>query len=246
MKSFFKIILQYYLKYITKLVLFIHQPIVIAVAGSTNKTFARDEIKKILLASGKSVRANPRNFNTEIGLPLAILNIRSGYNSYRDWLPVIAAAFAAIFQKNFPEYLVLELGVSRRGDMKYLLSIVNPKISVITDITQRYLEAFSDMDGLVGEYAYLVKNTKKDGVVILNYDNFRVRVLSEKAKARVEYFGKGAGAVWKISEITKTEKGQMIKVEHQNKIQNYSSARFGEHHAYALTAALAAEEALEK
>jgi UDP-N-acetylmuramoyl-tripeptide--D-alanyl-D-alanine ligase len=219
---------------------------VIAVAGSTNKTFARDEIKKILSASGKTVRVNPRNFNTEIGLPLAILNIGSGYNSYRDWLPVIGAAFRAIWQKNFPDYLVLELGVSRRGDMKYLLSIIKPKISIITDITQRYLEAFSDMDGLVGEYAYLVKNTPPDGAVILNGDNLRVRALASKAKAQVKYFGVSSEADWKISEIAKTEKGQMIKIKHQKKIQEYFLERFGKHHAYAFVAALAASEWLWK
>ena len=124
--------------------------------------------------------------------------------------------------------------------MKYLLSIVKPKVSVITDITQRYLEAFSDMDDLVGEYSYLVKNTQKDGTVILNYDNLRVRTLARKTKTRTEYFGKGNGADWKIVEIEKTEKGQAIKIDHCGKIQNYFSEHFGEHHAYALVAALAA------
>src|SRR3989339_92491 len=119
MKKIFKIILQYYLKFITKLVLLIHRPTVIAISGSVNKSFFRDEIKKVLAEQGKTVRANPKNFNTEIGLPLAILNIESGYNSYRAWLPIIWKAFLAIFQKNFPEYLVLELGVSQRGDMRY-------------------------------------------------------------------------------------------------------------------------------
>jgi UDP-N-acetylmuramyl pentapeptide synthase len=78
MKSFFKQLLKYYLKYITKLVLFIHKPVIIAVAGSTNKTFVRDEIRNILEKKGFSVRANPRSFNTEIGLPLAILDLPSG------------------------------------------------------------------------------------------------------------------------------------------------------------------------
>lgn len=238
--------LQYYLKYITKIVLAIHKPVVIAVAGSTNKTFARDNIKKIILDSGKTVRANPKNFNTEIGLPLAILNISSGYNSYRDWFPVIKDAFFAVFQKNFPEVLVLELGVARRGDMKYLLSIVKPRLAVITDITQRYLEAFSDMDRLVGEYVNLVKNIPPGGKIILNGDNLRVRDLARSATARVEYFGHADGSDWKIVEITKTTKGQEIKIAHQDKIENYSIDRFGEHHVYALASALAVAEALDE
>lgn len=236
MKTIFKIILQYYLKYITKIVLAIHRPVVIAVSGSLYKTFIKDEIKKVLEESGKKVRANPKSFNTEIGLPLAILNIRSGYNSYRAWLPVIFSAFFAIFQKNFPEYLVLELGVSKRGDMKYLLSIVRPEISVISEITQRYLESFSGMNGMVREYEYLAKNTKKTGRVILNYDNNRVRKLSQKTKSSVEYFGKNNNEFgWQIKEITKTEKGQKIIIKNKNEQTEFFVGRFGDHHAYALT-----------
>jgi UDP-N-acetylmuramoyl-tripeptide--D-alanyl-D-alanine ligase len=238
MKPIFKTILKYYLKYITKLVLSIHQPVIIAVAGSSNKSFVRDEIKKILKETREIARANPKNFNTEIGLPLAILDLESGYNSYRRWMPILKKIIGAIFQKNFPKYLVLELGVSRRGDMKYLLTIVNPKISVITGITQRYLESFSDMDELAGEYSYLVKNTSKDGVVLLNYDNIRARALSKKSKAKVEYFGFSENADWRIKEITKKENGQEIKIEHKGEEKKYLVNLFGEHHAYALAAGL--------
>ena len=236
MKFLFKTILKYYLKYITKLVLAIHRPTIIAISGSSNKTFIREEIKKILTEQGKTVRANPKNFNTEIGLPLAILNIKSGYNSYRAWLPVILSAFLSIFQKNFPHYLVLELGVSKKNDMRYLLSIVSPKISIISEITQRYLESFSGMDSMVREYKYLVSHTNKNGLVILSYDNARVRNLAKKAKARVEYFGLINNQMgWKIEDIVKTEKGQKFTLDHNGKKEMVFVNRFGEHHCYAFT-----------
>lgn len=235
MKTFFKTILKYYLKYITKIVLAVHRPTVIVVSGSSNKTFIRDEVRNILQRKGKTIRANPKNFNTEIGLPLAILNIKSGYNSYRAWLPVIISAFLAIFQKDFPEFLVLELGVSKRGDMKYLLSIVRPKISIISEITQRYIESFSGMDSLSREYEYLVKHTDKKGWVILNYDNIRVRNLAKKSKAQVEYFGLTNDEIgWQIEKISKTEKGQEIVIRHENERNKFFLNRFGEHHGYAL------------
>lgn len=235
MKIFFKIILKYYLKYITKIVLAVHQPIIIVVSGSNNKTFIRDEVKKVLQGKGKKVRANPKNFNTEIGLPLAILNIGSGYNSYRAWLPVIISAFFSIFQKDFPEFLVLELGVSKRGDMKYLLSIVKPKISIVSEITQRYIESFSGMDNLSREYEYLAKHTDKKGWVILNYDNRRVRNLAKKANAKVEYFGLINDKIgWQIEEIDKVENGQKIVIRHESERIDCFINRFGEHHCYAL------------
>ena len=240
MKTIFKPILKYYLKLLAKLILAIHRPKIIVVAGSVNKTFVRDEIKRILEKSGKRVRASQRNFNTEIGLPLAILNISSGYGSYREWRPAIGRAFMAIFKKNFPQYLVLELGVSCRGDMRYLLSIVNPEIAVITDITQRYLESFSGMNSLVGEYAYLVRKIKKDGAVILNGDNLRVKALSRQAKAWVSYFGKSCDpdADWQIEAISQSETGQSVVIKHKNESEEFHQKRFGQHHAYALAAGL--------
>jgi UDP-N-acetylmuramoyl-tripeptide--D-alanyl-D-alanine ligase len=222
---------------VTKIVLAVHRPKVIAISGSSNKTFIRDEVRKILEKKGKTVRANPKNFNTEIGLPLAILNVQSGYNSYRAWLPIIFQTFLAIFQKNFPEFLVLELGVSQRGDMRYLLSIVRPKISIISEINQRYVESFSGMDNLFLEYQYLARRTKKDGALILNYDNARVRSLSKKTKARVEFFGKTEKTeIFQIEKIEKQEQGQKFWLKHNNKTQEFFVPRFGEHNVYAMTA----------
>ncbi|MFA5961231.1 MAG: Mur ligase family protein [Parcubacteria group bacterium] len=248
MKTIFKPILKFYLKLIAKLVLAIHRPKIIAVAGSVNKTFVRDEIKKILEKKGRKVRANPRNFNTDIGLPLAILGLSSGYNSFQEWRPVISAAFRAIWQKNFPEYLVLELGVSCPGDMRYLLSIIEPEISVVTDITQRYLESFPTMNDLVAEYIILAEKTKKSGAVILNHDNLRVKELAKKSHAPVSYFGETSESKkdWKIGKIEKIEIGQIVEIEHDEKAEKITLSRFGRHHAFALVASLAVEELIGK
>jgi len=234
MKGTLKLFLKIYLKYITKLVLLIHRPTIIAIAGSTNKSFVKDRIKRLLIKNNLSARANPKNFNTEIGLPLAILNLPSGYNSYKNWLPVIFRAPLTIGQFNFPKYLVLELGVSDQGDMKYLLSIIKPQISIITDITQRYLEGFSDMDKLVGEYELIAKRTCKNGILILNYDNIRVKGIQEKYKLKTYTFGLQDGANWQVIKIDRGVRGEKIKVDHNGVIKDFSINKFGEHHAYAL------------
>lgn len=245
MKKIFKIILQYYLKFITKIVLWVHRPIVIAISGSVNKSFFRDEIKKVLAEQGKTVRANPKNFNTEIGLPLAILNIESGYNSYRRWLPVIASAAKAIFQKNFPAYLVLELGVAQKGDMRYLLSIVKPQVVIVTEITQRYIESFSGMDKLMSEYVYLAKNIRKGGKLILNWDNEKVRKLKRYAKVPVLYFGTGSEeADGNIEEIKKEIDGIRVKFYYNNKKNEVKINRFGAHHAKAAVVGQMVKEVL--
>ncbi|MFH0955849.1 MAG: Mur ligase family protein [Candidatus Falkowbacteria bacterium] len=238
-KIIFKQILKYYLKFITKMVLLIHRPLIISVTGSTNEFFAKNEIKRQLEEAHYDIRSNPKNFNTEIGLPLAILNLPSGYNSYKNWLPIIWQAFISLFKLRFPKILILELGVDKRGDMKYLMSLVRPKIAVITDITQRYIESFTDMDELVGEYKHFVKLINKNGYLILNYDNQRIKKLSEFSNANIIPCGleKKVPALnnyWRGEIIEKTLNGQTVAVTNGQETKNYLINRFGEHHVYAL------------
>jgi len=232
MKSTFKQILKYYLKIITKLVLFINRPIVIGIAGSTNKTFAKNAIVETLKKENIDVRANPKSFNTEIGMPLAILNLKSGYNSYKNWIPSIIKAPKLIFQRKFPKVLILELGISDPGEMNHLSSIVKPKIAIITEITQRYLESFGDMDNLSEEYEYLVKSIPKDGLVLLNNDNNRVKSLSESAKCQVQLFGVGEGANWQAIQKSEDNTGQNLVIKYSNTKQEIKINKHGQHHIY--------------
>ncbi|MDQ1283906.1 MAG: UDP-N-acetylmuramoyl-tripeptide--D-alanyl-D-alanine ligase [Patescibacteria group bacterium] len=245
MKPFFKKILQYYLKYITKLVLAIHKPVIIAVAGSANKTFTRDEIRKVLEKRGSNARANLKSFNTEIGLPLAILNLPSGYNEYRNWLPAIKGALAALFETDFPKFLVLELGVSKKGDMKYLLSVISPEVSVITGITQRYIESFSGMDDLVGEYKILAKGTKRSGLVAVNGDNSRSGEVAKSSQAEILFYGKSEKCQAKILEIERGSNGEVAEISVGGKIHREELGRFGEHHIYARAAAILVDKHIQ-
>lgn len=240
MKSLLKLILQYYLKYVTKIVLFVHRPKIIAVSGSINKPFFKEAVGKILKKTGLRVGISENSFNTEIGLPLAVLNLPSGYNSYRNWWPVIRGALKAVFKTNFPQVLVLELGVSNPGDIKYLLSIIKPDISIVTNITQRYIERFADMDQLVGEYETLARGNKKGGMVLLNADNERTKRISQKVKTgQAVLFGKAEGSDWQITQVEKMESGQRVVVRHGDMDFSQAINRFGEHHAYAYAASLA-------
>jgi UDP-N-acetylmuramoyl-tripeptide--D-alanyl-D-alanine ligase len=239
MKTFLKYLLKYYLKIITKLVLFIKRPTIIGIAGNTNKTFAKNYIARELKQAGLSVRANPKNFNTEIGLPLAILHLPSGYNYYKKWLPIILKAPMTIFKKGFPNYLVLELGTSDAGDMKYLLSLVKPKISIITDITQRYIEGYGDMNKMMQEYQLLVRKTPVNGLVILNCDNPRIKELKDQSQARIILFGFCREADLQIKEAATGKNGEVIKVKTEQGENEYHLDRFGTHHIYAFLTSLA-------
>ena len=239
MKKLLKPFLKYYLKYATKLAIAIHRPTIIVVAGSVNKAFVSQEIENALKKYSLNTRISPKNFNTEFGLPLSVLGLPSGYNSFRGWWPAIKQTPKKIFSKNFPKYLVLSLGASDPGDIKYLLSIIRPKIAVVTDITQRYLEGFASMEKLVSEYQYLAEQLPLDGLLILNYDNYRIKDI--KANCPIVSFGLQAEADWQAQEITKTDRGQIAKIKHSNQITTQEISRFGLHHIQSLIIGLIVE-----
>lgn len=229
MKIIFKQFLKHYLKFFAKLAIFIHRPTIIAVAGSINKSFAKGIIRKTIEETGIAVRSNPNNFNTEIGLPLSILNLESGYNSFRQWLPAIKKAPLAVWKK-FPRYLVLSLGTSDPGDLAFLLTIIKPWAVVITDINQRYLEGFKDMDNMQAEYKLLVKKLPTDGLLLFNNDNPRVRELKKYTNAKAVGFGLDCSSDYQVKKSSKTVSGQELIIQTPKKEYTQKITRFGAHH----------------
>jgi UDP-N-acetylmuramyl pentapeptide synthase len=234
MKKIFKFIIERYLKLLTKIIICRHKPLVVAVAGSTNKTFIKDQILAGL-KNEEGVRGNPRSFNTEIGLPLAVLFLPSGYSSLFKWVDVLlAGTYISVFQRNFPRILVLEMGVQRRGDIKYLLSIVKPSMAVISDLSRN----FSDNKDLMDEeMAILVASIPETGKVILNIDHGRVAALEKYSKAPVLFYGKDKKADVRISNIIKDANGQNFDLEIGDKKSHIKTELFGMHNINALAAA---------
>ena len=99
-----------------------------------------------LLQGRYRVRTNPRSYNTEIGLPLAVLNVE--LETKRPWemfLALLHAAWTAVASREAVDVLVLEFGVRERGDMRQLLRTVRPDIAVLTALTPSY---GNDTEGL--------------------------------------------------------------------------------------------------
>lgn len=173
-----------------RLVLNKYQPRVVAVTGSVGKTSTCKAITCVLGAKF-IVRQNFKNYNNEIGLPLTILGIRSPGKSLLGWgLAYLRVAALVLWRtKKFPQFLVLELGVDKPGDMDYLTSIVTPDVVVVTTIGQSHLENFETEDNLAKEKSVLVKKLKSKGFAVLNYDDERVRKMEKNTKARILTYG---------------------------------------------------------
>src|SRR5262245_18710356 len=105
-----------YLRALARVFLRRKKPLVIAIAGNRGKTVMKRLFGELLSARYK-VRTNPRSYNTEIGLPLAVLNLEIETRSLWTILQTLArAAWIAFCSKEKLEVLVLEFGVRQRGD----------------------------------------------------------------------------------------------------------------------------------
>jgi len=247
MKPFFKKIVQFYLKLFTKIVLWRHKPFIIAVAGTTNKTIVKEYILKFLREKNgeKEVRGNPRSYNTEIGLPLAILYLESGESSFWKWWKIlIQAKIRALFSRKFPSKLVLELGVEEKGDMKYLLEMVRPSWAVVTNIEGSYSDAESNLDDIFEEIKLLAEKLPSKGKLILNFDDERVRNLSDFSKAETIGYGFSDKAKARATNLKTTVHGQTFDFCFQDKKESVEIKKYGRHNVYAWMIAKIVKEIL--
>lgn len=236
MKPLLKRIIQYCLKLLTKFVLWRHKPFIIAIAGSTGKTTVKEYILKFLRekCGEKEVRGNPRSYNTEIGLPLAILYLESGESSFLKWLKVLVQAkMRALFGRRFPSKLVLEMGVEKKGDMEYLLDMVKPNIAIITNIEASFTYPNSSLDIVFDEMKNLVEKVPENGTVLLNSDDARLKDLSEFSKAKVVTYGFDEGSLARAENLKTDMEGQSFKFSFNGRQEDVKIKKYGRHFVYA-------------
>lgn len=118
---------------------------VIGITGSVGKTTTKNMIKDILKKEYK-VLSNNKNQNGQIGLPLTILNL------------------------NDEDIMVLEMGMSKAGEMHILSKIAKPNISVITNICLSHVGNFSSKEDILNEKLSIIDYVS-DGILLVNNDD---------------------------------------------------------------------------
>ncbi len=192
MKEVFKKIIVFIITAEAKLVLKRYRPKIIAITGSVGKTSTKDAIFTVL-SKFKTVRKSEKSFNSEIGLPLTILGCANGWNNFYAWTENIFHGLSLIIWKHkYPEYLVLEVGVGKPGDIKNnVLPWLKTDIVVYTCFPDRpvHVEFFKDIEDIIDEKSALMYTLKKDGILVLNHDDEKVYNLHTKADSKVVSYG---------------------------------------------------------
>jgi UDP-N-acetylmuramoyl-tripeptide--D-alanyl-D-alanine ligase len=152
--------------------------IVVGITGSVGKTSTKEVIASVLARSRPTYRS-PGNLNTEIGLPLSLLEVT----------PEHGAA-------------VLEMGGAYAfGEIRLLAEIARPEIGVVTNIHPVHLERMGSIEAIAETKAELIDSIPSDGWSILNGDDHRVRDMARRSKGRVLTYGLGTGNDVRASEV---------------------------------------------
>ena len=190
-----KKLIQLKLKVVAKMILAKYKPDIVGITGSVGKTSAKEAIFTVLTKKFNA-RRNVRNYNNEIGVPLTIIGMDSPGRSVFGWVRVFWRGLKLILvkDKSYPEVLVLEMGVDRPGDMKYLNKIVKCKVGVVTLIGPVHLEFFGSINKIQKEKGALIQKLPKDGWAVLNYDNEKTKQMANMSRAKVLTYGFGEKA----------------------------------------------------
>lgn len=178
------------LKIFAKLILLRQKPLVIGITGSIGKSSTKEALALILSKKFK-VRATYKNYNNEIGLPLTIIGAKSPGKNILSWFSVFFLAFKIIIfgDYNYPEILILEMGIDRPGDLKYLCSLARPKIGIVSSVSYAHIEYFGSLLEIKKEKETLVKSLQAQGAAILNFDNEFCKEMAEVSRVKVISYG---------------------------------------------------------
>ncbi len=194
---------------------------VIAITGSVGKTTTKDMLHTVLSQYGVS-HANEGNLNNNIGLPLTILKA----------------------PKNC-QYLILEMGMNKAGEIKELSKISNPNIAVITNIEPAHTENFSSLFDVAQAKLEILYGMKNNGTLILNRDNKYYDYLSSHANRNVISFGKDKNTEVCLLDLIRNDDGLNLKIRlSDNQTMNCNLRVQGEHFAYSLLVAAAVVQSL--
>ena len=192
MKNIFKNLVVSIITWQSRLVLKRYHPKIIAITGSVGKTSTKDAIFTVI-SEFKTVRKSEKSYNSEIGLPLTILGLPNGWNDPFVWFLNILHGFAIIvWKRKYPEYLILEVGVGKPGDIvKNVVPWLRTDMVIITSFPDKpvHVEFFGSVEKIIEEKSALVKTLKKDGVLVLNHDDDKVYSLHQKFDRRTISFG---------------------------------------------------------
>lgn len=193
-----------------------HDVRVVGVTGSVGKTTAKELIANVL-SRRYTVLKSEANLNTEIGIPLTLLNLRAEH-----------------------QRAVLELAMYEPGDIALLARITRPTVGVVTNVSPVHLERVRSFGRIVAAKAELVEALPPDGLAVLNGDDARVAAMARRTRAHSVLYGTSEQCNIRATDIVgRGLDGFSFTLHAQGQSLPIDCPLAGKHHVYAALAATA-------
>lgn len=250
MKTVFKKIVVWLLTLEAKAVLKKYKPHVVAVTGSVGKTSTKDAVFS-MLGGFVHARKSEKSFNSEIGVPLTILGLHNAWSNPLLWAKnLLDGLLLLIFKQEYPEWLVLEVGADRPGDIQSIASWLACDVVVLTRLPDVpvHVEFFDSPEDVIKEKKYLLQALKPDGVLIINADDEKMTDLPDVAHVLSYGFNPKADIQGKRDRVAYRNfapKGMAMHIVYSGQDFSYElNGVLGRHHLYPTLAACAVASAL--
>lgn len=119
----------------------------VAITGSCGKTTVQSMTAEILRQAGNTLSPSG-SFNNEIGLPRTLLELTPEH-----------------------QFAVLEMGARKPGDIKYLMEIVNPQVTLVNNVAPAHTETFGDLDTIARTKGEIYTSLQTNGIAVINADD---------------------------------------------------------------------------
>ena len=160
----------------------------IGITGSNGKTILKEWLYQCLSNEFVTVKS-PKSFNSQIGLPLSILQIDKKH-----------------------ELGIFEVGISKPGEMEKQENVFHPKIGLLTHIGTAHSANFSSEEALIKEKLMLFKHSE---IIFFNSDNELTGNLINQlysSKILISYGLKSNNDITIISDVN--DRTQDIKIKY--------------------------------
>lgn len=137
---------------------------VVAITGSNGKTTTKEMVAAVL-GTTKRVHKNVGNLNNHIGVPLTLSRLRPEH-----------------------EVLVIELGMSARGEIQFLTNLCLPRIGVLTNASAAHLAQLGSVDEVALAKSELAEAIPSDGLLVLNADDPRLWPMNRNRKVPIRSY----------------------------------------------------------
>lgn len=194
----------------------------IGITGSTGKTIVKDMLAAILTREFR-ILATPLSFHGQVGLPLTLLDLNPDH-----------------------EVAILELGISRKGEMAKLAAMAGLDIAILTNVSEAHLEHLESLATIAAEKSRIFTGFNDEAhLAILNADDPWGRSLAGSLTCRVMTFGINEEADLRAIEIVPVgRQGAWFSLAGSGTADRYYLNAPGRHNIYNALAAIAAARAL--